>query len=104
MKQVLYNIGYQGTGSGVLTAFPQIWDCDFPTFAKKIRLKKNIKGLFNWAKENHVAPSTLVLYIVIWYDDVYWEYTIKMINVREYRKYWELKYKKEWKENYQVYK
>jgi len=47
MKQVLYNIGYQGTGSGVLTAFPQIWDCDFPTFAKKIRLKKNIKGLFN---------------------------------------------------------
>jgi hypothetical protein len=104
MKQVVYNIGYQGTGSGVLTPFPQIWDCDFPTFAKKIRLKKNIKGLFNWAKVNHVQPSTLVLYIVIWYDDVYWEYTIKMINVREYRKHWELKYKKEWKENYQVYK
>lgn len=99
MKQVVYNIGYQGIGSGVLTAFPQIWDCDFPTFAKKIRLKKNIKGLFKWAKENHVPPSTLVLYIVIWHDDVYWEYTIKMINVREYRSLWELKYKKQWKEN-----
>jgi hypothetical protein len=99
MKQVVYNIGYQGTSSGVLTVFPQIWDCDFPTFAREIRQSDNIEGLFNWAKESHVSPSTLVLYIVIWHDDVYWEYTIKMINVREYRSLWELKYKKQWKEN-----
>jgi hypothetical protein len=99
MKQVVYNIGYRGTSSrGILTEFPTVWDCDFPTFAKKIRLKKNIKQLFKWAKETHVPPSTLVLYIVIWHDEVYWEYTIKMINVREYRSFWELKYKKQWKE------
>ena len=100
MRQVIYNIGYKGHGSsGVLTAFPQVWDCDFPTFAKKIRQKGNIKQLFKWAKLNHVPPSTLVLFITIWYEDTYWEYCIKMINVREYRKEWELKYKKEWKEN-----
>ena len=47
MRQVIYNIGYKGHGSsGVLTAFPQVWDCDFPTFAKKIRQKGNIKQLF----------------------------------------------------------
>jgi hypothetical protein len=99
MKQVVFNIGYQGIGRGVLSAFPQIWDCDFPVFAKKIRLKKNVKTLFKWAKDNHVAPSTIVLYLHISYEDVYWEYPIKMINVREYRKHWELIYKKEWKEN-----
>ena len=104
MKQVLYNKGYKGTGSGILNTFPMVWDCDFPTFAKKIRQKGNIKQLFKWAKESHVPPSTLVLFITIWYEDLYWEYPIRMINVREYRKHWELKYKKEWKENYQVYK
>ena len=98
MKQVIFNIGYRGTSRGILTEFPTVWDCDFPTFAKKIRLKKNIKQLFKWAIETHVPPSTLVLHIVIWHDGVYWEYTIKMINVREYRSFWELKYKKQWKE------
>jgi hypothetical protein len=99
MKQVAYNIGYSGTGSGILTHYPTIWDCDFPTFAKKIRQKGNIKGLFKWAKDNHVPPSTLTLNLTIWYETEYWNYTIKMINVREYRKHWEKVYKKEWKQN-----
>ena len=98
MKQVIYNIGYKGVGSGILNAFPMVWDCDFPTFAKKIRQKGNIKQLFKWAKENHVPPSCLVLHITIWYETEYWEYTIKMINVREYRNYWEKVYKKTWKQ------
>lgn len=100
MKQVVFNIGYQGFGSaGILSEFPIIWDCDFPTFAKKIRQKGNIKQLFNWAKIHHVPPSKIVLHINIWYETEYWNYTIKMINVREYKKQWELKYKIEWKEN-----
>jgi hypothetical protein len=97
MKQVAFNIGYQSTSSGVLSAFPSIWDCDFPTFARKIRQKGNIKQLFKWSKERHVPPSSIVLHITIWYETEYWNYTIKMINVREYRDYWELKYKKQWK-------
>jgi hypothetical protein len=83
MDQVAYNIGYIGRGSsGILNYYPEVWDCDFKTFAKKIRQKGNTKALFKWATTNHVPPST-----------------IKMINVREYRKFWELKYKKPWKES-----
>lgn len=100
MKQVAYNIGYRGHGSaGVLTPYPTIWDCDFPTFAKKIRQKGNTKALFKWAKDTHVPPSSLVLHVTIWYETEYWNYTIKMINVREYRKHWEQVYKKEWKQS-----
>jgi len=78
MKQVAYNIGYRGLGSaGILTPYPTIWDCDFPTFAKKVRQKGNTKQLFKWAKDNHVPPSCLVLHVTIWYETEYWEYTIK---------------------------
>jgi len=98
MRHVAYNIGYSGMGnSAVLHNYPLIWDCDFPTFAKKIRQKGNTKGLFKWAKANHVPPSTIVLHITIWYETEYWNFTINMINVREYRKHWESVYKKEWK-------
>jgi len=42
----------------------------------------------------------MLLTLNIQEDDVdfEWKYTIRLINVREYRKHWELKYKKEWKE------
>ena len=99
MKQVVFNIGYKGVGSNTLSTYPMVFDCDYPTFAKKMRQKGNIKQLFKWAKDFHVPPSTIVLHLTIWYEDQYWNYTIKMVNVREYRKHWELKYKKEWKEN-----
>jgi hypothetical protein len=100
MDQVAYNIGYIGHGSsGVLHYYPEVWDCDFKTFAKKIRQKGNTKALFKWATTNHVPPSMLVLHLTIRNETDYWNYTIKMINVREYRKFWELKYKKPWKES-----
>jgi hypothetical protein len=99
MRQVAYNIGYIGYGnSGVLNSYPFVWDCDFPTFAKKIRQKGNTKSLFKWAKSNHIPPSLLTLNITIWYESEYWNFTIKMINVREYRALWEGVYKKEWKD------
>lgn len=97
MDQIAYNIGYIGRGSsGILSYYPSIWDCDFKTFAKKIRQKGNTKALFKWAKEHHVTPSSVALFVSIYKDDEYSNYTIKMINVREYRKHWELIYKKEW--------
>ena len=52
MDQIAYNIGYIGRGSsGILSYYPSIWDCDFKTFAKKIRQKGNTKALFKWAKD-----------------------------------------------------
>lgn len=97
MDQIAYNIGYIGRGSsGILSYYPSIWDCDFKTFAKKVRQKGNTKALFKWAKEHHVTPSSVALFVSIYKDDGYSNYTIKMINVREYRKHWELIYKKEW--------
>lgn len=95
-KLIAFNIGYSGLGSGILSPYPTIWECDFPTFAKKQRQKGTIKQLFKWAKANHVPPSSIVLHITIWYEDEYWQYTIKMINVREYRAHWEKVYGKTW--------
>jgi hypothetical protein len=98
MKQVVFNIGYEYHGnSGILSNYPYVWECDFTTFAKKMRQKGNIKSLFKWAKTHHVTPSSMTLFVSIYVDDEYSNYTIKMINVREYRKHWESVYKKEWK-------
>jgi hypothetical protein len=99
MQQIVFNIGYVGnSSSAILSYYPTIWDnISFPKFAKKMRQKGNIKALFRWAKYNHVPPSTIVLYITIWHETEYWNYSIKMINTREYRKYWEEYYGKEWK-------
>jgi hypothetical protein len=98
MKQVVFNIGYDYHGnSGILSYHPYVWECEFKTFAKKMRQKGNIKSLFKWAKVHHVTPSSMTLFVSIYVDDEYSNYTIKMINVREYRKHWESVYKKEWK-------
>jgi len=98
MKQIVFNIGYVGHGnSGILSYHPIKWNCDFKTFAKKMRQKGNIKQLFKWAKEHHVTPSSMTLFVSIYEDDMYSNYTIKMINVREYRQHWKKIYGKEWK-------
>lgn len=99
MKSVVFNIGYIGFGSsGILSYHPFIWtDCDFKTFAKKLRQKNNTKQLFKWAKDHHVTPSSITIFVTVIEDNTEWSYTIKMINVREYRAHWEKVYKKEWK-------
>jgi hypothetical protein len=99
MQQIVFNIGYIGHGSsGILSHYPIVWDnLSFPKFAKKMRQKGNIKALFKWAKAHHVTPSSMALFVNIWHETEYWEYTIKMMNVREYRKHWEEIYKTEWK-------
>ncbi len=99
MNRVIYNIGYSSISSGILTWYPQCIDGTFADFVKLVRNEESIETLFGWAKENHVPPSSLILMIRIDEENQYWEYTVKLINVREYRKYWELKYNKEWKEN-----
>lgn len=96
---IVFNIGYNGYGnSGILSYHPIIWDCDFKTFAKRIRQKQNVKQIFKWAKSHHVTPSTMAIYVTILDGDYRYEHSIHMINVREYRKHWEYIYKKEWKQ------
>jgi hypothetical protein len=99
MDQIVFNIGYIGHGSsGILSHYPMTWDCDFKTFAKKMRQKGNIKSLFKWAKLHYVTPSSMAIFVSVYEGDMYSNYTIKMMNVREYRKHWETIYKKEWKD------
>jgi len=102
MITITFNIGYAIDGAGgILSHYPILWrHKSFKAFSKAVRSKTNVKTLFDWAKQSHVPPSSMLLTLNIQEDDVdfEWKYTIRLINVREYRKHWELKYKKEWKE------
>jgi hypothetical protein len=99
MKQVIYNFGWNGpTGSsGTISTYPQVFYGSISEFSKWIRTPENIESLFESAKENYIIPSTLTLHLRIDDTDLYWNYIIKLINVREYRKYWKTKNNKEWK-------
>lgn len=75
----------------------------FKEFKESLRLKDNIETLFEWASNNHVPPSKITLNILIredadednWWE---WEFIVRMINVREYRKHWEEIYQTKWEE------
>ena len=99
INQVIYNFGYDGpTGSrGTISHYPEVFYGSISEFSKWVRMPENIESLFESARENHIIPSTLTLQMRIDGDnDLYWEYTIKLMNVREYRQYWETKYGKQW--------
>lgn len=99
MKQVIYNFGYKGLtgGSGTISHYPDVFYGSISEFSKWIRTPENIESLFESAKDVPIVPSSLTLQMRIDEEDQYWEQTVKLINVREYRTYWENKYKKEWK-------
>ena len=84
--------------SGILSWYPESMECSFAEFAKILRNQESIDSLWNWAKDSHVPPSSMILMLRIENETEYWEYTIRMINVREYRKHWEEVYGKPWKE------
>jgi hypothetical protein len=99
MDKVVYNIGYKSNGnSGILSWYPESFDCKFSEFVELVRTEETIEDMFEFAKKCHVAPSLIVLILRIENETQYWEYTVKMINVREYRNYWEKVYKKTWKQ------
>lgn len=99
MERISFNIGYIGSGSGILTWYPQVYEGTFSEFVKNTREQESIEILWEWSEVHHVPPSSLALMIRIENDEMYWEYTVRLINVREYRKHWELKYNKKWKGN-----
>ena len=90
---VAFNIGYKG---GVLNGSPIIWYENLMGFSKSIRLKRNIKMLFKWAKDNHVPPSTMRIYLTVIDGEFETEFKFNLIGVREYKKHWEAVYKKKW--------
>jgi len=93
---IAFNIG--DSSSGILSYYPIIWKVkNFKTFQKNIRKEVNIEQLFKWAKENHVPPSLIIIYISIKEGDFNGNYSFKAINIREYRLHWEKTYKQEWK-------
>jgi hypothetical protein len=97
MKQVIYNFGYKGsTGSGTISWYPQIFYGSISEFSKWIRQADTIESLFEQTKQLHIVPSSLALMMRIEDKDEYWEFTVKLINVKEYRSYWEQKYNKLW--------
>ena len=99
MKQVVYNFGYSGpTGSsGTVSHYPQVFYGSISEFSKWIRESENIESLFDSTKNAHIIPSTVTMMLRIDEEELYREYTIKLINIKEYRKYWENKYQKTWK-------
>lgn len=99
MDKVIYNVGFKGpSNSGVLSWYPQSFDCTFSEFAEMLREQETIEEFFRFAKDCYVPPSMMLLLIRIEDETNYWEYTIKMINIREYRQHWEKVYDKTWKE------
>lgn len=96
--KVIYNIGWKALGSGVLTWYPESLDMTFSEFAKELRKEETILDLFQYAKDSYVPPSSIILITRIENETEYWEYTIRMINVREYKAHWEKTYNRTWKE------
>lgn len=93
-KNITYNIGYEGFGtSGILSKFPTLLEnTSFTEFVKIVRDTQSIDTLWEWATDFRVTTSTMCLFIRIDDGEFYWEYKIKLMNVREYRAKWESKY------------
>jgi hypothetical protein len=98
---VSYNMGYISPlgSSGILTWYPEVLEMSLADFCKLLRDKESIETIWERAIDSHITPSSAC--IMFRYDEgaFYWEWTVKMINVREYREYWELKRNKKWKES-----
>lgn len=91
-KRLSYNIGYYSKAlgqSGILSLHPLFANV---SLLSELRTKRGIAALFSWAKDCHVIPSAITIFISIDHHS----FTIKMINVREYRAKWEKKYKCKW--------
>lgn len=85
--------------SGILTYCPRIWDGDFSSFKKALREDESIQYLFKVSEENHVPPSHMAIFMSIEesFEDgtiAEWEFCVKFMNVREFKKEWDKKYKK----------
>lgn len=96
---VIFNTGYitKMGGTGILSWYPEAFECKFSEAAKILREEESIKNLFKWAEAYHVPASSICLMFRIEEGDLYWEFTVKAINIREYRKYWENYYNKTYK-------
>lgn len=79
-------------GSGVLSYHPTELK-DASEFIKGLRSRREITAILKWSTHFHVPPSSMAVFLTVKHHS----FTIKMINVREYRKRWERKHKTKWK-------
>jgi hypothetical protein len=92
---IAFNIGYKHDGSySSLNLAPFIWNDTFKQAIKSVRYKYNIKTLFKWAKKSSVPPSMICLYVTTVDDNNEHNFIIHMMNVREYKAYWNKVYNK----------
>jgi len=82
---IVFNLGCKG--HGVVSYYPNVWK---NIKLSEFRKQKHIKDLFKFCKNSHIVPSYLSLIIVIENK----KFTINCMNIREYRKFWEIKYNK----------
>ena len=87
-KSIVFNLACEG--HGIISYYPNIWE---DIKLSEFRKQKQIKDLFKICKNSYIPPSKLYLVMCIGDRD----FTISCMNIREYRKFWENKYKKEWK-------
>jgi len=70
-----------------------VWEVeDISEFIDDLRANLTTKLLFRWCEETNIMPSSLALYVTVGEHN----FTIRMINVREYRKMWEERYDIKW--------
>lgn len=87
-KNITFNLGCKD--HGIVSYYPNIWE---NVKLNEFRKQRHIKDLFKICKNLYIPPSHLLLVMCIGDKNV----TISCMNIREYRKFWENKYKKEWK-------
>jgi hypothetical protein len=89
-KSIVFNLGCKG--HGIISYYPNVWE---NVKLSEFRKQKHIKNLFKICKGSHVPPSQLTLVMCIGEKN----FTVSFMNIREYRKFWENKYKKLWNGN-----
>jgi hypothetical protein len=95
---ISYNIGYAGIiGPNVLTFFPTTHVVEnSEEFVKLLRSLEFVEGIFNFMTSKKVITSAACLFLTITDKGNTRKVLIKLINVREYRNYWEKSVGKEW--------
>lgn len=90
MIKVAINLG----GNGPLNLFPMVFDFENAReWSDSIREESNMIGFLDWAQACNLYPiSKMKIWAHIEDGDWYWDFEIKLKNVREFKKYTEMEY------------
>jgi len=90
MITVALNLG----GNGPLNLFPMIFNFENAReWTDSIREESNMIGFLDWAQACSLYPiSKMKIWAYIEDDGHYWEFEVKLKNVREFKKYIDMEY------------